>query len=168
MKFVKAYTVKEESFEDFLKEWEKNEERVVPYSARRRDMPFGEIINRWKFEETDAIYEEGFVPSELYFLLDGDKIVGAVSLRLNLNDHLKQIGGHIGYGVRPSERKKGHVTRMMKETLKITKEKGIGPLFLTCDEDNIASYKTIEKFGGELKEIAEYEGKMIRRYWIND
>ena len=113
---------------------------------------------------------EGYVPDTLYFLMDSgsDKILGRVSIRHRLNDHLlNNPGGHIGYAVAPSERRRGYATEQLRLALEKCKEMGIGPVLITCHKENIASAKVIQKNGGVLEdERVSKEGKVFQRYWI--
>jgi predicted acetyltransferase len=108
------------------------------------------------------------VPESEFWLIDGGKIVASSRLRHRLTPALEREGGHIGYGVRPSERRKGYGTLILKLTL----QKAIGLSFkkvlVTCDTDNTGSVKIIEKNGGKLVEraISDKTGKQISRYWI--
>jgi predicted acetyltransferase len=103
------------------------------------------------------------VPQTMYWLLVDGAPVGIGKVRDYLNDHLKKIGGHIGYTIRPSERGKGYGNLILKELLKKAKEKGIEAALLTCGEGNVRSRKVIEHNGGELDGITEGEC----RYWIH-
>jgi predicted acetyltransferase len=103
-----------------------------------------------------------YVPQTTYWLFVNERPVGIGRLRHYLNDHLRRIGGHIGYAIRPSERGKGYGTLILRELLMKAKERGIEAALVTCDEGNIRSMKVIERNGGQLEGIAE--GK--RRYWI--
>ncbi len=106
----------------------------------------------------------GHVPCTLLFAFDEKgKIVGRTSIRHELTEFLKLVGGHIGYGVVPSERRKGYASAILKESLKYIKEHlpQIPKALVTCDIDNVGSIKTIERNGGVLKDIQEK-----RRYWI--
>ncbi len=113
--------------------------------------------------------KEGRVPSSmLYAFLDG-KIVGRSSIRHELNEFLSTIGGHIGYAVATSYRKQGIATEILKQSLLYCKnELGLKKVLLTCDDDNVASYRTIEKNGGLLEDryIATDGTVVKRRYWI--
>lgn len=112
---------------------------------------------------------EGYVPSATYWLVDNDEFVGRVNIRHRLNDHLLKIGGHIGYYIRPSQRKKGYGRKILELALPKAKELGINRVLVTCDEDNPGSKKIIEENGGV------YENKMVNmvgrplklRYWIS-
>jgi predicted acetyltransferase len=119
---------------------------------------------------TSKAYERGFVPSTLYFLIGEDKkIYGALHIRHELNDYLLNYGGHIGYGIRPSQRKKGYATKMLSQSLSlpIIKKLGIKKVLITCDKTNIASAKTIINNGGILENEVMEDGEMTQRYWID-
>ena len=111
------------------------------------------------------------VPAETYFLVreSDNRIIGMCNLRLSLNDNLIKLGGHIGYGIRPSERQKGYNKINLYLALKRYQELGIPEVILDCDKDNPASYKTMEALGGKLiKEFySEEEGCDCLRYKIN-
>lgn len=108
------------------------------------------------------------VPENEFWLVYNDKIVARSKLRHRLTFALEHEGGHIGYGVRPSERQKGYGTLILKLTLEKAKDLGLDKVLLTCDKDNIASAKIIEKNGGELAgyAVSQKNGKQISRYWI--
>ena len=111
----------------------------------------------------------GHVPSSTFWLVaDGGRIIGRSSLRHRLTAELAHEGGHIGYDIRPSERRKGFGTLILKLTLQRAREMGLGRVFITCDADNVASAKVIEKNGGELhgQEVSRRTGKLISQYWI--
>lgn len=108
------------------------------------------------------------VPHSTYwFVRDDNKILGAINIRHWLNDYLKNIGGHIGYGIRPSERRKGYATEMLGKALDIVSEMGIKSILIICDKDNIASAKTIIKNGGVLHSEDSDNGIIFQRYWID-
>lgn len=110
------------------------------------------------------------VPDSVYFLLDEERniLLGAVNIRHYLNDYLLQYGGHIGDGIRPSERRKGYATEMIRLALIECKKLGIDKVLMVCDKSNIASAKTIIKNGGVLEnEFVDDEGEINQRYWID-
>ena len=109
------------------------------------------------------------VPDSTYFLLDVDRnrLLGAINIRHYLNDYLLKFGGHIGDGIRPSERGKGYATEMVRLALIECKKLGIDKVLMVCDKSNIASAKTIIKNGGVLEnEIIDENNKVNQRYWI--
>lgn len=106
---------------------------------------------------------EGLVHADTYWITDGDVVVGFLQLRHTLNAFLLEQGGHVGYSVRPSRRRRGHATRALALALERARSLGLGSVLVTCDEDNVASARTIESAGGELEDLRQ--GK--RRYWID-
>ncbi|TWG91405.1 putative acetyltransferase [Nocardioides sp. J9] len=107
------------------------------------------------------------VPSSYFWITDGtgapdDEVVGFLHLRHGLNDFLLEEGGHIGYSVKPSARRRGHATEALRLGVVEAARLGIERVLVTCDEDNDASRRTIEANGGELEDVRN--GK--RRYWI--
>lgn len=113
--------------------------------------------------------KDGKVPDSVFFLLDVDKniLLGAINIRHYLNDNLLQYAGHIGDGIRPSERGKGYATEMIRLGLLECRKLGIPKVLMVCDKSNIASAKTILKNGGILEnEFLDEDGEVQQRYWI--
>lgn len=110
----------------------------------------------------------GKVPSTYFWITagdggPGDEVIGFLNLRHELNDFLLEEGGHIGYSVRPSARRQGHATRALDLAVKRCAELGIDRVLVTCDDDNEASRKTIERCGGVYEDTRN--GKL--RFWID-
>lgn len=110
----------------------------------------------------------GRVPASQFWLVDGKEYLGRLILRHELNEHLLQIGGHIGYTIRPSRRKQGYGKLILKYGLEQAKALGLERVLVTCDEDNRASRAIIEANSGVLENIIPVEGwpAMVCRYWI--
>jgi predicted acetyltransferase len=111
----------------------------------------------------------GYVPSTVLFAFVGGRIVGRVSIRHRLNPHLEKVGGHIGYVVVPEFRGRGYATIMLRKALRLARDDyGISRAEVVCDEDNVASRRTIEKCGGVLRDTISEPGMTVpkRRYWI--
>ena len=106
--------------------------------------------------DKNRIPDEYRVPAKTFFLIreNDDKIVGMINIRLTLNEYLSKFGGHIGYGIRPSERGKGYNKINLYLGLQVCNEHGIDIVFMDADLDNPASWKTMEALGG--KRIKEY------------
>ena len=113
---------------------------------------------------------DGMVPDSVFFLYDdeADRLLGAVHIRHYLNDALAQWSGHIGIGIRPSERRKGYATQMLRLALDECRRLGIDSVQITCNKENIGSAKAIIKNGGVLeKEFSSPDGVTRQRYRIN-
>lgn len=111
----------------------------------------------------------GFVPSTFLVGVVGGAIVGRVSIRHQLNDFLERIGGHVGYGVIPSCRGRGYATQMLKLALPVCADLRLARILLTCDLDNEASVRVIEKCGGVFEGLTNCPELSVqkRRYWIS-
>ena len=111
----------------------------------------------------------GFVPASTFFALDVERnvVVGAVNIRHYLNEFLLNTGGHIGDGIRPSERRKGYATEMIGLALLKCKELGIDEVMMFCSEDNIGSRKSILNNGGVFSGTCLDEGEINEKYLID-
>ena len=109
-------------------------------------------LDKIEYEATMEPTEQK-VPGITYFLVrySDNKIIGMSNIRLCLNDNLEKCGGHIGYGIRPSERRKGYNKINLYLGLLVCKSHGIKIVKLDCDEENLGSKKTMEALGGLLK-----------------
>ena len=110
----------------------------------------------------DAPRPTGWVPSTYLWYVDGAIFLGRLSIRHRLTQWLHDYGGHIGYDVRPSARRRGHATEMLRQALPWCRKLRIDTALVTCDLDNVASRKVIERAGGKFDD--EREGKL--RYWV--
>jgi predicted acetyltransferase len=115
-----------------------------------------------KVAERERVEDPDWVLCTNLWWADGDEYIGRMSIRHELNDWLAEVGGHIGYDVRRSRRREGHATAMLAAALVIARDLGMERVLLTCDDDNIASRRVIERNGGVLED--ERHGKL--RYWV--
>ena len=104
----------------------------------------------------------GIVPATQLWWVDGEDYLGRLAIRHSLTPWLMEFGGHIGYSVRPSARRRGHGTAMLAAALPVAKRLGIDPALVTCDETNVASRRVIEANGGVLE---DQRGEKLR-YWV--
>jgi len=145
------------------------QELLTAGELKGRQKSYGAFLRQRKRFSSEKTVPKGYVPDTYYFLMYGtkNKILGRVSIRHRLNDNLLQRGGHIGYAVAPSERRKGYATEQLRLALEKCREMGIGPVLITCHKENIASASVIQKNGGILEDEREsVEGKVLQRYWI--
>jgi predicted acetyltransferase len=112
---------------------------------------------------------EGFVPHSTFWIVqDGAEVVGVSNLRHRLTESLRAEGGHIGYGVRPSARRRGVATELLRQTLARAREQGIGDALVTCASHNEGSIRVILANGGrfEGESYIEKRREIVRRYWV--
>jgi predicted acetyltransferase len=105
---------------------------------------------------------EGFVPSTTLWWVEGDEYLGRLAIRHRLTPHLLEEGGHIGYDVRTSARRRGHATAMLRAALPVARALGIESALVTCDVTNLGSRRVIETNGGVLE---DQRGDKLR-YWV--
>lgn len=111
---------------------------------------FSEFVSKLNAQAKGLGLPKGFVSQSVYWLVDGNKFIGRTSIRHKLTPHLRILGGHIGYYIRPGERRKGYGKTILKLALKKANALGIKNVFVTCDLVNTGSKKIIEANGGKL------------------
>lgn len=159
----------EQEYLAMMDEWLQFGGRLNPGALRNNGNPYQKWLSWMQADKNAATCPEGHVPQTLYFLLrPGEaRILGALSIRHWLNEDLLVTGGHIAYGIRPSERRKGYATTTLSLALVKCREMGIARILITCDRDNIGSAKVILNNGGIFEnEATEDDGKIVQRYWI--
>lgn len=110
----------------------------------------------------------GKVDEKVFLVFNQENtLVGISDIRLQMNDFIRNFAGQIGYSVRPSQRKKGYASEILRLTLQQAALNGFSNILLTCNEPNIASAKVIEKNGGVLEKIIPHPGfPDVKRYYI--
>lgn len=134
------------------------------------EQSFEEFYNNLEINKHIDEINPNYANQTTYVLVDeNNHIYGMANLRHELKGKLFEIGGHVGYAIRPSERGKGYGTIQLKLLIKVMNEMGIEKALITCRENNIGSKKTMEKFIGESDTLVPsmYEGIMEYRYWID-
>lgn len=166
LRLIKAAGEYKRQITEMLEEWHCSGEKIVPYALQRWDY---HDFDRYCEQMNRQNKEEGKVPDSTFFCLDEDRdiVVGAVNIRHYLNDSLLLNGGHIGDGIRPSERRKGFATKMIALALEECRHRGIHRVLMVCDKDNIGSAKSIQRNGGVLENEVVVEGVAQQRYWIS-
>ncbi len=167
--------------ENFKNEFFKNLETVINGSALFDQMEYEPWLEHNIKNRQKSTVDPNWVPATTFFAVRKQdcKIVGMIDIRHNLkNEFLAQYGGHIGFSVRPSERKKGYGTEILKMGIEYAKSLGIKKMMLGCFSDNLPSIRTIVKCGGILKDTKLYSGgqllkihemqeKLVNIYWID-
>ena len=135
-----------------------------------RESTYEEWLVKIRKDIDIANVEKPRVPALTYFYVreEDDRIVGMINIRLALSDFLREEGGHIGYSVRPTERKKHYATDMLKAGVEVLNTIGINEVFVSCDKENLASSGTILNNGGKLikEKYSETFKEMIQMYAI--
>ncbi len=151
---------------EMMDEWSASGEKIVPSAIARNDYrDFDYYLAHLEIREP----KEGRVPDSTFFCLDEERdiFVGAVNIRHYLTDAMLQNSGHIGDGVRPSERGTGVAARMIGLALGECRKLGLYRVLMVCDKENRASAKSIVNSGGVLENEVETGGVVWQRYWID-
>ena len=129
---------------------------------------FEDFLRRIASEEHERVLAPGRVPGSQYWLVSDRRLLGCSRLRYWLTPELAYEGGHVGYDIRPSARGCGFGTILLSLTKQRAAAMGIARLRITCDVDNSASIRVIEKNGGILDAVvpSRRRDKMIRQYWV--
>ena len=157
-------------YKDMMDEWIADGSRLAPwpvYLKYDNEEKFKELVNYLEDVKNGA-NTDGRAPSTTLWLYDEkqEKIIGLYNLRHVLLGEMGRLWGHIGYGVRPSERRKGYATLLLNSAIDEAFKQGITTIYVGAYTDNIASCKTIEKCGFEFDEVIIDEGcgKEIKKY----
>ena len=172
LKLIKLTKEYYNQLKDMIDEWKLDQEinhtNHSPWAIFKNDYhDFEYYLDNLEIKEPI----EGKVPDSTFFLLDEQRniFIGAANIRHYLNDYLLEYGGHIGDGIRPSERRKGYATELIRLSLLECKKLGIDRVLMVCDKDNIGSRKSIINNGGVLEnEFVDEKGNINQRYWIEN
>lgn len=155
---------------------------IIIYNSETNGLgPLSKIINGYSFEEAlemclnmqNEDYAKSLEKSQVKtFLLirsSDDKIIGSINIRWNLTEYMKKYSGNIGYGIRPTERRRGYSKINLYLGLIEAKKIGLNKVMLVCETNNLGSSKTIEALGGilEKKEIDPNDCLLTSYYWID-
>jgi predicted acetyltransferase len=139
--------------------------------ASDADLGSPEVFSEWverlqQQSDRSVAVGEGRVHATHWWIVDGDGYLGAIDLRHYLNAFLLDVGGHIGYSIRPSFRRRGLATWALGAVLPEARALGLDRVLVTCDDDNIGSARSIERNGGVLEDVRTTHAGIKRRYWI--
>lgn len=158
-----------ESYLRYVEEIEEAREQLIPFVLGFPADDFQALLDRFEACKAGAEVPNGFVPHETFWLVDeGQRVVAVSNLRYSLTDGLRKRGGHIGFGVRPSARRRGFGTMVLRETLKKAGELGIARALVTCEKSNLGSAAAILRNGGvlEAEEKLDDHHDLLQRYWV--
>jgi predicted acetyltransferase len=166
---------------DFIKEHVENNESEIHGGALVEKLDYDVWLNQLANNSDKLTVSKDWVVASTFLAMrkSDRKLIGMIDIRHELNEFLQSYGGHIGLGIRPSERRKGYASKITMEGLSFCKKIGLHKVMLSCYKDNFASRKTIEKCGGKLeKEITlsaienfpifreNMEDKIVQVFWI--
>ncbi|MFA6322330.1 MAG: GNAT family N-acetyltransferase [Candidatus Buchananbacteria bacterium] len=171
IKFVKPTIKYQKTFLAGVKEIQKVDKelhmdlQLLDLVAVKKD--FKSYLKKIREREKGINLPQGYISSSDYWLIVNNQFAGKAALRHKLTSDLKKSGGHIGYIIRPSFRKKGYGTKILQLALLKAKKLGLKKVLMTCDDTNTGSQKIIEKNGGVLENKIMVNNKLKRRYWIS-
>ena len=137
---------------------------------RRCEDPLTYIAECKKYTSPETLPEGLVLATQFFYIRKADnKLVGMLQVRHYFNDYLSKFGGHIGYSIKPDERRKGYATSMLRAILPYCKELGLDKILITCIDGNIGSEKVILNNGGVYEStVSEPDMKRnLKRFWIH-
>jgi len=167
LKLIQPTEEYEEQTEEYIKEHlEYGENELSASKGLASANSYKEWIQKVISEEN--IPKENWVRNNTYFVIreDDNKLIGLLNIRKEDNEKILNWAGHIGYGVRPTERRKGYASEILRLALDECKRLGMKKVMLGCHQDNIGSKKTIEKNKAVYEREVMAEGKPAFVYWI--
>ncbi len=175
---IKLVEANEQYLEEYKEAYLLSLKAIEEGKIKKHDLMFMnsdevDVIQKMKDSRDVSKLPSHYVPSYDYFLVDDDKFIGVIHIRIRLTERLLSYGGHIGYGINPKYWRQGYGTKLLR--LGLEKAKDLvedSKVLVTCDDDNIGSVKIIEKNGGILENkvtnVDSDETFVTRRYWINN
>ncbi|SFL40544.1 Predicted acetyltransferase [Gracilibacillus orientalis] len=167
IQLIKPTKVLEKEYQAFYLEWKRSGEKLMPWIIKKFPDDIDRFLQFIDDNEKGVNLPDGWVPDSTFWLVKDRLIIGVVNIRHQLTEMLLSIGGHIGYGIRPSERRKGYGTKILELALLEANKLDINKALVTCDSDNIGSQKAIlHNKGIEDQEFVEDDGTVVKRFWI--
>ncbi|MCD4671821.1 MAG: GNAT family N-acetyltransferase [Anaerolineaceae bacterium] len=158
-----------ETFITMAAEYQAHGEKRYAELLPQLERDFTRYVQRLEMDAAGIDLPEGYVPQSTFWSVEDHDLIGVIRIRHKLTPWLKQIGGHIGYDIRPTRRRKGYGTRQLQLALEKLRDWRWTKALITCNDNNIASARIIEANGGKLWDVIhpESEPTPIRRYWIH-
>lgn len=158
-----------EKLMDYKREFVENGDSMDGTAGLRNAETFEEWYSAFFDNLKEETVREGLVPATTYMAIstNNGRLIGMIDIRHRLNDYLLNFGGHIGYSIRKSERKRGYATEMLSLALPECAKLNIKKVLITCDKDNVASAKTMINNGAKLENEILEGVRITQRYWIN-
>ena len=170
VRLIKPALKLEIEYMDMVQDFVKAGESQREFECRCALEDFAKYVQDCLDWEKGKALPDGWVAMSTFWLIHKDNVIlGVSTLRHKLNDALRVFGGNIGYKIRPGRRRMGYGTMILKLTLAEAKRLGLKRVLITCDDDNVASAKIIERNSGALEDKCDRgePGKLTRRYWID-
>lgn len=157
-----------DALEVFLKEFDDRLDERNGYFCDR-DMPIEQVVSTLKAQSRGEGLQPGWVPCSTWFWYEEGTIMGVINVRHHLTPALKAVGGHIGFSVAPTYRRRGVASHMLAGALVRCKSLGLPSVLLTCDAANLGSIGTIESNGAVLAREAYSDAleRLARWYWVH-
>ena len=161
---------------EYIEEFYEHGSQIHGTGSLDRELKKGKTYEEWldnniKLHDENFAFKKGLVPAYTYFLVreDDNKIVGMIDLRLGLNEYLRNFGGHIGYSIRPTERKKGYNKINLYLILQVAQNNDLDKVLITCANYNEGSRKSILSLGGKFEKntFKESDNETMELYWID-
>jgi predicted acetyltransferase len=168
MRFENPHAALQDSYRSLVREFLDAGEPLVPFPLAFPNEDFPAFVARLEACARGEGLPAGFVPHSTWWLVSDGEVVGVSNLRHQLTDALRREGGNIGYGVRPSARRRGFAAELLRRTLDRAREIGLTDALLTCAATNVGSIKTILRCGGLFvsEDFLPERGEVVQRYRI--
>ena len=160
-----------DSYRGLVAEFTAASEKLVPFTLEFPHDDFDGLLRRLEACARGVEIEKGFVAHSTYWLVrDHAEVVGVANIRHALTARLRREGGNIGFGIRPSARRQGLGSVLLRESLTRAAALGLTRVLVTCAKSNVASSRVIARNGGvlESEEYLPNRGEIVQRYWIEN